>query len=127
VIYEIVNKPKKIEAALLDRAVSFSCNYLELEVDFILIFKSLRNNLYGHCDYDDAEIIITIATRLSPDNIIRTLFHELAHVKQYTSGHREEGMANFWMGNSFYGPYENLPWEVEAFEIEEKIMKAFNG
>lgn len=126
-IYEIVNKPKKIDTALLDRAVSFSCDYLQLEVDFILTFKSLRNNVYGFCDYDEDEVIITIAKRLSANNTIRTLFHELTHIKQYTDGHRETGHPNVWRGNCFYGPYESLPWEIEAFEMEEKIMEAFHG
>jgi hypothetical protein len=124
-LYEIVNQPKKIETALLDRAVSFACDYLELEVDFTLMFESLKNLQCGFCDYDEDEVIVTIAKRLSPTNAIRTLFHELAHVKQYADGRLENGSPQIWMGNPIEDTYENLPWEIEAFEIEENMMSAF--
>lgn len=124
-IYEIVDKPKKIETALLDSAVSFASSYLQLEVDFVLKFETLRNYQFGFCDYDEDEIIITIAKRLSPKDAIRTLFHELIHVKQHLDGILERGYV--WRGQVYERDYNELPWEIEAYDLEEKMMEKFYG
>jgi hypothetical protein len=123
-IYEIINKPKKLDTALLDRAVSFACDYLCLDMDFIIEFETLYAHQCGFCDYDD-EIVITIAKRLSPIDIIRTLFHELVHLKQYVDGRLVNGSPNTWKGHVYTETYTNLPWEIEAFDLEEKMMIEF--
>lgn len=128
-IYEIVNKPNKIETVLLDSAVSFACSYLQLDIDMTIEFESLKRNQCGFCDYDGEydEVIVTIAKRLSVKDAIRTLFHELVHVRQYVDGRLEVGSPQIWYGVAIEDKYENLPWEIEAFEIEEKMMKVFYG
>lgn len=122
-IYEVINQPKKIETALLDSAVSFAVEYLCIPVDLIIEFETLRRHQYGLCDYDEDEIIITIAKRLSPKYVVRTIFHELVHVKQYLDGRLQHG--NIWLGKKVKDTYENYPWEVEAFEVEAMMIKAF--
>lgn len=122
-IYEVINKPKKIETALLDSAVSFAVDYLHIALDLIIEFETIRKHQYGLCDYDEDEVIITIAKRLSPKDAIRTLFHELVHVKQYSDGRLQYG--NIWLGEKVKDAYENYPWEIEAFKIEAEMMKAF--
>lgn len=124
-IYEIVNKPKKIEPILLDTAVSFACSYLQLNVDFVLEFDSLKRHQCGLCDYDEDEIVIFIAKRLSPQNVIRTLFHELVHVKQHHTGRLDYNRV--WEGVVYDCEYADRPWEIEAYDLEEKMMKAFYG
>lgn len=124
-IYELVNKPSKLETVLLDSAVSFACSYLQLDLDLIISFESLKRHQCGFCDYDEDEIVISIAKRLSVENVIRTLFHELVHVKQYSDGRLENGSPQMWCGVIYEDKYENLPWEVEAFDLEEKMMKLF--
>lgn len=126
-IYEIVNKPKKIETALIDSAVSFAVSYLDLDVDFVIEFDTLKNNQCGYCDYDEDEVIVTIAKRLSPKEAIKTIFHELVHVKQYSEGRLEHGSPQIWEGTAIEDSYENLPWEVEAFNLEEKMISTFYG
>jgi len=126
-IYEISNQPKKIEAALLDNAVSFACNYLKLDTNFTIEFETIKNYQYGFCDYDEDEAIITIAKRLSPKNAIRTLFHELVHLKQYIDGRLENGSPLVWHGIAIEDVYENLPWEIEAYQLEALMIKEFYG
>ena len=126
-IYEIVNKSNKIETVLFDSAVSFACSYLQLDIDMTIEFESLKRTQCGFCDYDENEAVITIAKRLSVKDAIRTLFHELVHVRQYVDGRLEVGSPQIWYGVAIEDKYENLPWEIEAFEIEEKMMKAFYG
>ena len=124
-IYYIVNQPKKIETALLDKAVLFACDYLNIDVDFTLEFTSMKRYCFGLCDYDMDEPTIYISKGISKQNIIRTLFHETVHLKQYTDGRLVSGSPQRWLGVAISETYELLPWEVEAFELEEKMMVDF--
>jgi hypothetical protein len=124
-IYEVVNQPKRIETALFDSAVSFACKYLQLDVDLTVEFDTLQKHQCGYCDYDEDEVIVTIAKRLSKREAIQTLFHELVHVKQYADGRLEHGYK--WCGQVYEDDYNKLPWEVEAFDLEQKMMEAFYG
>jgi len=124
-IYEVVNQPKRIETVLLDSAVSFACSYLQLNVDFVIEFETLKKHQCGFCDYDEDEVIVTIAKRLSQKDIIRTLFHELVHVKQYIDGRLDHGYK--WFGIVYEDDYDKLPWEIEAYKLEEKMMESFYG
>lgn len=124
-IYEVINQSKRLETVLLDSAVSFACNYLCIDVDLVIEFETLQKHQCGYCDYEEDEVIVTIAKRLSVKEAIRTLFHELVHVKQYEDGRLEKGY--IWCGEVYECDYENLPWEIEAFDLEEKMMKAFYG
>jgi len=123
-IYEVFNQPKKLETALLDRAVSFAANYLQIDVDLIVEFKRLKQCQFGFCDYDD-EVTLTISKSLSTSDLIRTLFHEMVHVSQYFHGRLEQGSPQLWYGVAVDDDYENLPWEIEAFDLEQKMMDAF--
>lgn len=127
-IYEVVNKPKRIEAVLLDSAVSFACSYLKLDTDVVVEFETLQKHQCGFCDYDEEyyEATVTVAKRLSQKEIIRTVFHELVHVKQYETGRLKHN--KIWEGKLVESDdYENFPWEIEAFNLEEKMMKVFYG
>jgi hypothetical protein len=127
--YEVVNKPKKIEENLLDRALTFACDYLNIDVDLVIEFETLKTNECGFCLYDSCdegeEVIITIAKRLSLREMIVTLFHEMVHVQQYVSGRLEHGSK--WLGKVYECSYAELPWEVEAHLIEQEMMEKFGG
>lgn len=124
-IYEVNNTPKKLDTALLDKAVSFACDYLDLDVDLTIEFESLKRHQCGFCDYDDDEVIVTIAKRLSLHEMLVTLFHELIHVHQYASGRLQHGSK--WLGKVYKCAYEELPWEIEAHEMESVMMKEFGS
>ena len=98
-IYEVLNTPKKLDTAMLDKAVSFACDYLGLDVDLTIEFESLKRHQCGFCDYDDDEVIVTIAKRLSLREMLVTLFHEMIHVHQYASGRLEHGSK--WLGKVY--------------------------
>lgn len=124
-IYYVVNQPKKIETALLDKAVLFACDYLNIDVDFTLEFKPMQRYCFGLCDYDTDETVIYISKGISKQNMIRTMFHEMVHLKQYTDGRLVSGCPQRWLGIPINETYESLPWEVEAFDLEEKMMIDF--
>jgi hypothetical protein len=126
-IYEIINQPKRLETALFDKAVSFACKFLDIDIDIDLIieFETLQKHQCGYCDYDEDEVIITIAKRLPTKDAIRTMFHELVHVKQHADGRLERGYV--WYGQVYECVYNELPWEIEAYDLEEKMMEQFYG
>lgn len=124
-IYEVEKKPKKLPYPLLDRAVLFASKFLDLNVDLIIEFKILKAHQCGFCDYYEDDITITISRYLSVEDIIRTLFHEMVHVKQYVDGRLEHGSSGIWLGTMCEDKYEDLPWEIEAYELEQKMIDAF--
>jgi hypothetical protein len=126
-IYDAYNQPKKLATALLDRAVAFACEYLQLDVDIIIKFETLPISQFGFCDYDEDEIVIIISKRLSRKEILRTLFHEFVHVKQYVDGRLEPSSPQKWMGIPVDADYKNRPWEIEAFDLEEEMIVKFSS
>ena len=67
--------------------------------------------------------------RISLEDMIKTMFHELVHVKQTEEGDLSiDGKS--WKGKLYKTDhmevdYEHLPWEVEAFKLEEKMWEEF--
>jgi hypothetical protein len=122
-IYEVENLPNKLSIELLDRAILFASDFLELDVDLLILFESLKNHQCGFCVYDQDEVVITIAKRLSKQEVIKTLFHEMVHVKQYAEGRL--GHVGVWLGQKYDCDYVDLPWEIEAHEMEQKMMELF--
>lgn len=123
--YTTSNKPKHIVHSTLDQVIAFACNYLDLDIDLEVRFEKLRDFQYGYCDYDEDEVLITISQYLSEADTIRTIFHELVHVKQYDDGRLEAGSPQRWMGSEYDEDYENLPWEVEAYDLEQKMVDIY--
>lgn len=126
-IYEVENLPKKFSIDLLDRAVIFAADFLDLDLDSDLVieFDTLKKHQCGFCDYDEDGVIITIAKRLSLKEMIITLFHEMIHVKQYAEGRLEQN--GVWLGEKIDCAYDEMPWEIEAHEMESVMVKQFNA
>ena len=59
---------------------------------------------------------------------IGTLFHELTHVMQYSNYELEvykEGHG-YWQGKMHEGlTYDESPWEVEAYHMEQVLLRCF--
>ena len=74
---------------------------------------------------------IEIDKRLKGDDFITCVLHELVHVKQQFKGHLKEypansGIEKMWKGEIYLGiDYMNLPWEKEAYEQQEILLKEY--
>ena len=74
---------------------------------------------------------IQIDKRLEGDDFITCVLHELVHVKQQFKGELKEypansGIEKMWKGEIYLGiDYMNLPWEKEAYEQQEILLKEF--
>jgi hypothetical protein len=128
--YEVSNAPKSINFVLLDKVFAFACKYLDIHEHIVLEFETLGKGHCGYCDCDvdeeDEETTIVISKSLSVKDVIRTIFHEMVHVKQYMDGRLVTGYQSRWMGETYDCDYNELPWEVEAFDLEAKMFNAYN-
>ena len=80
-----------------------------------------RDGSWGYCDPIPDGYRIELQSGMKRETYIRTLLHELIHVKQWV-----EGTLHFEGGNNMYfkdkiisgSDYHNQPHEIEAFELE---------
>ena len=71
---------------------------------------------------------IQIDKRLEGDDFITCVLHELVHVKQQFRGELKEmkGIEKMWKGEVYIGiDYLNLPWEKEAYHMQEVLLDEY--
>ena len=128
--YIAYGKPKNISYELMDKAVLFASEFLEIdesiEIDFAGDFS---DDCAGYCDYDEDEgITLYVNPKMGKKSILITLFHEFVHAKQYINGELESGTGlkpSRWFGEEYSGDYYDLPWEKEAYELEVAMADIF--
>jgi|TARA_B110000977_G_scaffold180345_1_gene239864 hypothetical protein len=99
---------------------------LNIEVNL----SNLKDRAMGYCLEGDhnREFRIDIRKGLGLYDLISTVCHEMVHVKQYVKGqlkHRTDG-SQMWKTEpdlSQETNYEDTPWELEAFALEEELAK----
>jgi hypothetical protein len=92
----------------------------------------IREGGYGFCvvedcDYRPRSFLIEIHNRLSLEDYLQTIIHEMWHVYQHVRGDlRDKGALRFWKGIDYTEvDYENLPWEMEAFKMEKILLEEY--
>ena len=80
----------------------------------------------------DGKYRIMIDPKLDKENLLKTIFHELAHVKQYHTGQliqqKQEGRGFEWQGAKYhYNEFRQyqLPYEAQAVRQEQKLYNMF--
>lgn len=121
------NIPSKEAAALADW---FLRKYIEPYVEdeqptFIDISFNKRLDSLGSCsDEQDNEYLVEVNPINGYYHMMKTLCHELIHVKQYRLGEMKSVTGGTKWKKKKYKldtPYSECPWEVEAFKLEGKI------
>ena len=97
-------------------------------IDFIRTKKFLGQ--YEGIDEHGEIHFIDINEIQSQEDIIRSIFHELVHVRQTDDGYLSLD-GNSWKGflyrtKEMEVDYDHLPWEKEAAELEEKMWRIYN-
>lgn len=90
---------------------------------------------YGSAiSFDEDDHMIFISANDDIALVIKTVFHELWHIRQYIyDGLELENNVAQWKGAQFsydrytedFDEYLNYPWEVEARNMEEKMYKIY--
>lgn len=140
---KIYGSAKKMEKREIKEASLFFCDNLlgKRLSKHVLVKVRLRKNFYKNTkcfgmatwtdidakNHNHREFEVEIESDLGPVYLLRTLAHELVHVKQYArkelidmcSGNYQ--MWNKVMYNENIVGYKNLPWEKEAIEREKEL------
>lgn len=121
---------KKLKSELRDAALFF-IEQLFPRKRILDLSISLTQDLcetygvYGECWENDSHIFnIKLDKDLSKIDLIKTLGHEMAHVKQFARGELKFGSGrDRWFGKVYplNTPYSKQPWEREANRLEKKL------
>jgi hypothetical protein len=113
---------------------------------YIRIKFSKKLEVYGYASVEDntgtkkpKEFLIEVHSKIGAADILKTIAHEMVHIKQYACGELDETLMS-WKGkrvDSDSLDYYDHPWEVEAhglevslfskFAIKEKLWDVFEG
>lgn len=120
----VVKGGRSKQRSTVYRAAEFAWNYLMPRIHNCDIWIELKKVIGadGYClQIDNREFEVEIDRRLEGDDFLTTIFHEMVHVKQ--------GVRKEWKFNEVSyktdEEYRNLPWEVEAYKVQEEILKAW--
>ena len=122
---EVIGGTKK--QRILSEDVAFWCiekmmprmKTLEIEIQL----SKLEDDRYGSCMEEDRNRVfhLEIAKNCDRDEFITSICHEMVHVKQYA---RDEFSIRTGSGGENYW---DLPYEIEAYELQETLLKEYKG
>ena len=109
----------------IDHAMSFVSTLLNIpENVYIDIYFKQSPSAGGCIDMEDDgeyhQFEIDINNKQPLEEMVATLFHEMKHVEQTVTGRLDQ---TIWEGVSHKDtPYEDRPWEKEAYEFEFRTV-----
>ena len=130
----------KRQTKILNEAVPFFVQKLiGYRTQSVLELSFVRTDMEecGMCEYEYSNIsprsfIIEIGKKVKGDEFIKTIAHELVHVKQYVKGELKERYTPrshlLWHNKVVEvteDSYYSAPWEIEARELEQKLFLLF--
>ena len=118
--YYVWNANEEQKAAV-DKAMAAvqKCMILSNRPDISIDVEFVSSAGGGCVDMEDGEFLIEINSRMREVSIIKTVLHEMIHVKQYAEGRLTQ---TEWMGRPHPDlPYRELPWEIEAYAREQEL------
>lgn len=99
-----------------------------------LFIRYRKMNILGSAYIDNYDLkgkpdsfVIEINRSLSTEDKLKTLAHEMVHIKQFSCGYLNESMTR-WRGkkiNARSFVYDELPWEIEAESYGLNLYESF--
>ena len=127
---------RKIQRELIKASIEFSLNKLlprTTSLDIEVRLNRRIEDAEGYCLSEDHKTFeLEMDPRLSDKELAITVFHEMVHVRQYFKRQlRDEAFGNVktWLGKMYCEDtvgYYKLPWEKEAFKLQEVLFKQFS-
>jgi len=125
---QIVSKFKYIQNFAEKAARFLQIDHLDAEI-IITLKQGYKEEVWGYCDGDREEVNIELLRnspghKLSREEILMTLAHEMVHAKQYLKGELKSlnDLNIKWKKTVIEDVtkqnYYDLPWEQEADELE---------
>lgn len=117
--YEITGGTKK-ERKTVEDALHFAKQYLMPRIRILDIEISLKKNMDVDADVvgDEREFTMRIRKGQSRDDLLTAVFHEMVHIKQAV---RNE----YPLFDSTDLEYLERPWEIEAYDLQEKMLDTY--
>jgi len=130
---------RKQERIVTDATLFFINKLIHPNTLRVLELTIVRKKIWadGFCQYEDSNIrprsfILEISNQLEGEELIKTIAHELVHVKQYVKGElKERHKPNYYHmwhkelvivnDDNFY----DVPWEVEARKFESDLYNLY--
>jgi len=121
----------------IKRSIDFALHELLPSKRKLNLIVKRRENLleeqaaYGLCysTEDPHYYYIDLYKNLDNSELLKTLFHEMVHVKQYAKKELVyKTNCNIWKGRKYYANIEsewNRPWEREARRVEKQLYEKF--
>lgn len=134
-LYEVENCPDSVSFEQLDSVISFTLDALNFDCDGCLILTfddELEAQQCGFFDFDEGEneLCISISPLLRGEEMVKTIMHELVHAKQILTGQYVPGEGSIpgtWNGVMYTCDYIDLPWEREAYALEETLYGKYKS
>ena len=103
------------------------------KIEVEILHRGLRREgVYGYCDYvgesyRPREFLIEIGTYFDEELYIKTLLHELVHLRQWVVGSLRSKRGKMYYGKECVEKYDywHMPHEIEAHEQEETLYVAY--
>lgn len=119
----------KTKRQLAEDVVNFCIRELMPRMKTLDVGVQLSNDLAPHqygfcCAIDTREFELEVNAKMSDDDIITTICHEMVHVKQYA---RKELDINNQSNYQYYEEYLNLWYEKEAREFEVFLREKYKS
>lgn len=119
----------KASEKLVTKAIRYAAyRYGIQDIDLVVKLGNPNDKYWGFSDFDDFNYMFKIW--LYPSDytrgVLRTVFHEMTHVKQFFYGELDlDRSIPRWKGKKCGADYKNQPWEQEAHEMEVVLLKEF--
>ena len=119
----------KASEKLVTKAIRYAAyRYGIQDIDLVVKLGNPNDKYWGFSDFDDFNYMFKIW--LYPSDytrgVLRTVFHEMTHVKQFFYGELSlDSSTPRWKGKKCKADYKNQPWEQEAHEMEVVLLKEF--
>ena len=92
----------------------------------------VREGFYGLCSIQDCDwrprsFLIEIHNRLSKEDYIKTIFHEMVHLMDFCKGNlRIKSCKKYYKGFDIEDlEYENQPHEIYAYQREQELYEEY--
>jgi len=142
---DVLNCRSKKKSQIYRDALGYFLHQLMPNLKNVCVDLSIENNLDADAFCTQLEqryFIIEIFNKLPFKEQIKSIGHETVHMRQFLR--KELGYKNgkiLWKGKPYvfkplkrndiikedYYDYYNCPWEIEAYELEEKLYNNFTN
>ena len=103
-------------------------------LDILLYLEKNMDRADGYCLAESKRsFVLEIDSRLKGDDFITAITHEMVHVKQYARGETKDvnQFTKSWKGEEYISLYSTveeymeLPWEEEAYRLQETLCEEY--